>query len=495
MFKKILIANRGEIAVRIVRECRDMGIWTVALYDASDRDSLHVRLADECVELRSERGYMDGPQIIKIAQETSAEAIHPGYGFLAEQPEFAAACEEAGVAFVGPSSDVLRTIRMKIDLLDQVAAAGFAVTDHSSVSFKAHEQDLYRAEAEALGFPLVVKACSGGRGRATRLVRNPVALDKAVQQSAAEARTIFGDDSLFLERAILPANYIDVQVLADRHGNMVHLGEREGSIQRNNQKLLAEAPAPGLTQALRARLHDAALQIARLIDCNNVVTVEFLLDQDGNFFFTEIKGRITVEHPVTEMVTRRDLVRAQIEIAAGQRLPITQDDVRVRGAAIQCRINAEDPWNHYLPSPGRLHRFRLPGGPRVRVDTYGYSGCYVPVRYDPMLAKVIVWGEDRDAALQRTLRSLQDFVITGVRTNLPLFQRIMQEPDFVAGNYNTEFLRRPLLYSAPEAADDLLRDLAVAAAIAYALRTQGRQAVTPAPFQQGWYRASRQLPG
>ena len=495
MFKKILIANRGEIAVRIVRECRDMGIWTVVLYDASDRDSLHVRLADECVELRSERGYMDGPQIIKIAQEVGAEAIHPGYGFLAEQPTFVAACEQAGVVFIGPSSEVMRAVRMKIDLLERVKAAGFAVTQHSSVSFKAHEQDLYRAEADALGFPLVVKACSGGRGRATRLVREPAALNKAVQQSAAEARAIFDDDSLYMERAILPANYIDVQVLADRHGNLVHLGEREGSIQRNNQKLVAEAPAPGLTQALRARLHDTALQIARLINCDNAVTVEFLLDRDGSFYFTEIKGRITVEHPVTEMVTRRDLVRAQIEIAAGQRLPITQEDVRVRGAAIQCRINAEDPWNHYLPSPGRLIHFRLPGGPRVRVDTYGYSGCYVPVRYDPMLAKVIVWGEDREAALQRMLRSLQDFVITGVRTNLPLFQRIMQEPDFTAGSYDTEFLRRPMLYSTPDTPGEVLRDLAVAAAIAYALRIQGREAVTPAPFQQGWYRASRQLPG
>jgi acetyl/propionyl-CoA carboxylase alpha subunit len=495
MFKKILIANRGEIAVRIVRECRDMGIWTVVLYDASDRDSLHVRLADECVELRSNLGYMDGPQIIKIAQETRAEAIHPGYGFLSEHPEFVAACETAGIVFVGPSSDVMETVRMKIELLDRVQAAGFATTDHSSVSFRAHERELYHAEAVALGFPLVVKACSGGRGRATRLVRDPEMLDKAVQQSAGEARVIFGDDSLYLERAILPANYIDVQVLGDRHGNVIHLGERDGSIQRNNQKLVCESPAPGLTQALRARLLDTAVQIARLLNCNNAVTLEFLLDQDGNFYFTEIKGRITVEHPVTEMVTRRDLVREQIEIAAGKRLSLTQEDVRLRGAAIQCRINAEDPWNHYLPSPGVLQHFRLPGGPRVRVDTYGYSGCPVPVRYDPILAKVVVWGEDRPAAVQRMLRSLQDFVITGVRTNLPVFQRIMQDADFLAGVYDTQFLRRPMLSPASDAPDEVLRDLAVAAAVAYAMRSQGRQAVMPPQFLQGWHRASRQLPG
>ncbi len=364
MFKKILIANRGEIAVRIVRECRDMGIWTVALYDATDRESLHVRLADECVELRSDLGYLDGPRIIRIAQETGAEAIHPGYGFLSEQPDFVRACEEAGVVFIGPSSDVIAVVRQKIEMLDKAEAAGFATPKHSSVSFQPQEQELYQAEAEALGFPMLVKACSGGRGRATRMVRKPAALDTAVQQAGTEARMVYGSDSLYLERAILPASYIDVQVLADRHGNMVHLGERDGSIQRNNQKLLAESPAPGLTQALRAHLHDTALQIAHLFNCNNAVTIEFLLDQNGNFYFTEIKARITVEHPVTEMVTRRDLVRAQIEIAAGQRLSIAQEDVRLRGAAIQCRVNAEDPWNHYLPSPGRLQRFRLPGGPR-----------------------------------------------------------------------------------------------------------------------------------
>ncbi|MEI2690897.1 MAG: biotin carboxylase N-terminal domain-containing protein [Anaerolineae bacterium] len=495
MFKKILIANRGEIAVRIVRECRDMGIWTVALYEAPDSNSLHVRLADECVELRSSLGYMDGARIIEIAQEKGADAIHPGYGFLAERPEFVAACEAADIVFIGPSSDVMQGIRMKIDLLDRVRAAGFATTDHSSVSFQAHERELYQAEAASLGFPMVVKACRGGRGRASRLVREPEMLDKAVQQSANEARVIFGDDSLYLERAILPANYIDVQVLADRHGNVIHMGERDGSIQRNNQELVCESPAPGLTQALRARLHDTSVQIARLLRCNNAVTVEYLLDQSGHFYFTEIKGRITVEHPVTEMVTRRDLVREQIEIAAGKRLSLTQEDVRLRGAAIQCRINAEDPWNHYLPSPGVLHHFRLPGGPRVRVDTYGYGGCPVPVRYDPILAKVVVWGEDRPAAVQRMVRSLQDFVISGVQTNLPLFQRVMQDPDFLAGVYTTEFLRRPMLASGAELSDEQARDLAVAAAMVYAMRTKGRQPVTPPQFLGGWRRASRQLPG
>lgn len=495
MFKKILIANRGEIAVRVVRECRDMAIWTIALYDNSDRDSLHVRLADECVELQSELGYMDGEQIIKIAQRTGAEAIHPGYGFLSEDPGFMRACEEAGIVFIGPSSDVVTRTRQKIPMLEQVQEAGFATAHHSSSSFHPNETEIYRAEAESLGYPLIVKSCNGGRGRATHLVREPDHLEKAIQQAGAEARFMFGNDSLYLEQAILPANYIDVQILADRYGNMVHLGERDGSIQRNNQKLVVESPAPGLTQALRARLHDTALKIARLFNCNNAVTVEFLLDKDGNFYFTEIKARITVEHPVTEMVTRRDLVREQIEIAAGERLSITQEDVRLRGSSLQCRVNAEDPWNHYMPSPGRLQYFRLPGGPRVRVDTYGYSGCPVPVRYDPLLAKVIVWGEDRPAAVQRMTRSLEDFVITGVRTNLPLFLRIMQDPDFLAGTYNTEFLRRAILSRGSEIPDQLLRDLAIATAVAYSIRTQGHQPVTPPSFLQGWHRSSRQLPG
>ncbi len=495
MFKKILIANRGEIAVRVVRECRDMGIWTVALYDASDRDSLHVRLADQCIELNSPLGYMDRDLILRIAQETGVEAIHPGYGFLSEQADFALACEQAGIVFIGPSSSVIATVRRKLEALDTAQTAGFSTPQRSSVSFYPHEQEIYQAEAADLGFPLFVKACSGGRGRATRLVRDPKLLDQAVRQAANEARVVYGNDSLYLEHAILPVHYIDVQILADNYGNMVHLGERDGSIQRNNQKLLSESPSPAMSDAEREQLYTIALQLARLFRCNNAVTVEFLRDTDGKVYFTEIKARITVEHPVTEMVTRRDLVREQIEIAAGRTLGLTQDDIRLRGSAIQCRINAEDPWNHYLPSPGRLQHFRLPGGPRVRVDTYGYSGCPVPVRFDPMLAKVIVWGDSREAAIARLERSLQDFVISGVRTNLPLFQHIVQDPDFLAGTYTTEFTRRSLLSRPPLSGGDTLRDLAIAAAMAYTLRIQGRETVTPPAFLQGWHRASRQLPG
>lgn len=495
MFKKILIANRGEIAVRIVRACRDLNIWAVALYDASDRDSLHVHLADECVQITSPLGYLDVQQVIELALASGAEAIHPGYGFLAEREDFAAACEAAGLVFIGPPSQVMAAFSNKIDMLEAAAAAGFATPPHSSVSFEPHEEDIYLAEAAELEFPIVVKSCSGGRGRASRIVYRPEDLPRAVREAASEGHMVFGSDRLYLEQMIRPATYLDVQVLGDRYGNLIHLGERDGSIQRNNQKLLAEAPAPGLTAAQRSRLHEMALQIARLFGYVNAGTVEFLMDGAGQFYFTEVKCRIQVEHPVTEMAARRDLVREQIRIAAGERLGIAQEEVRIRGTAMSCRINAEDPWNKFLPSPGYLRRFRLPGGPYVRVDTYGYSGCNVSARYDPMLAKLIVWGETREDCMQRMRRALQDFAISGIQTNLPLFQRILDDPDFIAGRYNTGFLRRPLTEAGPQASDELLHDLAVIAAIAYQVRLQSQQPVTPDRLLQGWHRSGRQLPG
>lgn len=491
MFRKLLVANRGEIAVRVIRACRDLGIWTVALYDESDRGSLHVRLADEALNLESPAGYLDGGQIIDLARRAGAEAIHPGYGFLAEESQFARACEEAGVVFVGPPSEVVLAAREKIPAQERVRAAGFKTPLHSSVSFGLEDQELIELEAGELGFPLVIKSCSGGRGRATRLVRTPDALPAAVRQARTEAQIAFGDQRLFLEKAVLPGHYVEVQIIGDGPGNLIHLGEREGSIQRHNQKLVAESPSPSLTGEQRARLHQAALDIARLFQYRNVGTVEFLMDDQGEFYFTEIKARVQVEHPVTEMVSRVDLVKEQVRIAAGLPLALRQEDVRLEGWAMQCRINAEDPWNNFLPSPGKLRRFRLPGGPGVRVDTYGYSGCEVPVRYDPILAKVVVWGEDRAECVRRMRRALQDFAITGLNTNLPYYQAILEDPDFIAGDYTTEFLRRPLLGRATPQAD--LRDLAVAAAIAYLTRHSAGQPIMPERLQQGWHRGNRRL--
>ena len=495
MFKKILVANRGEIAVRIVRACRDMGIWSVALYEAPDSGSLHVRLADECVELTSELGYMDVQSILKIAKETGAEAIHPGYGFLAEDPEFIRACQEAGVVFIGPPAEVVEILRNKIAMLGQAEAAGFAVPVHSTVSFSAGDRDVALAEAQKLGYPLIIKPCSGGRGRATRVVRGPEMLEKELRIATVEAQLVFGNDSLFLERLILPANFVDVQVVADHFGNAIHFGEREGSIQRNSQKLISESPAPCLTPEQRTELHKVAVEIARLFDYRNVGTVEFLVDKKGKFYFTEIKARIQVEHPLNEMRSHVDLVRQQIEIAAGQHLELKQEDVHLHGWAIQCRINAEDPWNHYLPSPGLIRRFRMPGGPYVRVDTYGYGGVQVPVRYDPILAKLAVWGETREECVRRMRRTLEDFAIAGVRTNLPLFQRILEDPDFIAGTYNTDFMRRTLLKPSANVSDELLHTLAAAAAIAYLAHYQGSQPVLPKRLLEGWRQAGRQLPG
>jgi acetyl/propionyl-CoA carboxylase alpha subunit len=453
-----------------------------------------VRLADECVELTSKGGYLDGAEIIQIAQRVGVDAIHPGYGFLAERADFIRSCEQAGITFIGPPSDVVAALGSKIGALERAERAGFATPAHSSTSFSAQDFDLLEAEAEELGYPLIIKACAGGRGRAARVVRSRKGLERAARQSHAEAQIVYGSDSVFLERAILPCHFIDVQLVGDSYGTLLHLGDRDGSVQRYNQKLFAEAPAPCLSPAQRLEVQQMALDIARLFNFRGVGTVEFLMDGEGKLYFSEIKPRIQVEHPVTEMVTRIDLVREQLELAAGKRIHLRQEDIRVEGWAMQCRINAEDPWNNFLPSPGTLRRFRLPGGPNVRVDTYGYSGCEVPVRYDPMLAVVAVWGEDRRECLNRMRRALQDFAITGVQTNLPFFQRVMEDPDFIRGEYTTQYIWRPWLSRASEPAPELLRDLAVAAAIAYVMRYQSSKPILPERMRTGWHRSSRELP-
>lgn len=491
MFKKILIANRGEIAVRIIRACRDLGIATVALFEPSDQGSLHVRFADEVIRLDSSLGYMDHQVVLQAAQGVGADAIHPGYGFLAEDPNFVQACEAAGIAFIGPTSAVVRALRDNLGARARVAAAGFPVPFYLPEAFCQDEMEGVQALAEDVGFPLVVKACRGGRGRGTRLVSDPSKLERAVRQAQAEAKAVFGDDHVYLERAIIPARHVEVQVMGDQFGRLIHLGERDGSIMRHSQKIVAEAPSPNLTPAQRSRLCEMGLEIARLFDYRNVGTVEFIMDLEGNFYFSEIKARIQVEHPVTEKVTQVDLVREQIRIAAGEPLAFTQEDIRFRGWAMGCRINAEDPWNNFMPSPGRLERFRLPGGPNVRVDTYAYSGCDVPVRYDPILAKLTVWGETRPECINRMRRALEEFAIRGVHTTLPFHQRILSDPDFLAGSYTVDFLDRSLL----EGTSDIeLRDMAVAAAVAFVSRNQAARSVTPERFQSGWHRSSRRLP-
>ncbi|NWG21707.1 MAG: ATP-grasp domain-containing protein [Chloroflexi bacterium] len=492
MFQKILIANRGEIAVRVIRTCRDMGIRTVALYDDSDLGSLHVRLADECVRLASGALYRDVATIVQIARDCGADAVHPGYGFLSEHAEFAHACEDAGITFIGPDSATLAAVRNKIGTLENVSAAGFAVPRHSARPYGESETAALMDAAETLGYPLVIKSYSGGRSHGTRLVREPEHLAPLAQHAHSAALTAFGDDRLYIEEAFLPGRYVEVQVLGDRHGALVHLGERDGSIQHNHRKIIEESPAPGLSDAQRDELCGQAVAIARLLGCHSVCTVEFVLDDQGRFVFTEVKARIQVEHPVTEMRTGIDLVREQIRLAAGEPLGRTQDDIILKGCAIQARINAEDPWNHYLPSPGRLRRFRFPGGPNVRVDTYAYGGCDIPVRYDPLLAKIVAWDVDRVACLGRLRRAIADFAISGVQTNLPLIQRILDDPDFAAGTYDSEFTRRQLLNTLASSGN--LRDLAVAAALAYARRSADGNGALPERASSGWHRESRRLP-
>jgi acetyl-CoA carboxylase, biotin carboxylase subunit len=492
MFKKVLIANRGEIATRIVRTCRDMGISTVALYEKADRSSLHVRLADECVELKSERGYMDRQAIIEIAQRMGAEAIHPGYGFLAERPDFIDACGEAGLVFVGPPSGVVARLQCKIDALAEARRAGYPTTDFSERSYGPDELPEIRAAAASLGFPLIIKSCVGGRGRGARLVSTPESLDEAVRWAQTEAQAVYSDRLIYLELVIPAAHTLSVQVLRDNDGATVHLGEREGSLQLGNQKLIEESPAPCLNDEQRARVYATALDLACFFDCRSAVSVEFLADDAGNFHFTEIKPRIQIDHPVTEFVSGVDIVREQLRIAAGEPLGYDQDGVQLRGWSIECKITAEDPWHDFLPSPGYLRRVRLPGGPYTRVDTYVYSRCVVPARYDPILGKLAVWGTTRDECVSRLRRALQDFTIIGVPTNLPFQQRIVNHPDFIAGRYTADFLNQTL----PDVCGDetYLRDLAVAAALGFARRNLTFQPTAPEYTRPGWHRSSRQLP-
>lgn len=499
MFKKILIANRGEIAVRIIRTCRDLGISTVALYSETDRDSLHVRLADECYPLTSELRYGDKHEVLERAQLCGADAIHPGYGFLAEEADFAQACEDAGIVFIGPPPEVIARVRNKIDALHAAASAGIRTPQISEQSFHADETEALEAAANDLGFPLVVKSCKGGRGRGERVVMNAEALQQLLGESRREAQMIYGSDIVYLERVIAPSHHISVPVIGDNAGTLLHLGEVEGSLTRHNQKLLEESPAPCLTDETRAALHAAAIEVAALFGYRNVGSVEFLVDENGGYYFTEVKARILIGHPIAEMLSGLDLVAEQIRCAAGLPLQITQEhvDAHLGGAggwALQVRINAEDPWRNFLPSPGTLERFRMPGGVHVRVDTYGYVGGSVPVRYDSLLAKLVVKGRSREQALLRLRRALEDFKIVGVRTNLPLHLHILNDPEFAAGKYDTGFLWRHR--GGKSAADaDTLRDLAAAAAVAFALRNEMARPVQSEQQQSGWHRSSRVIPG
>ena len=444
MFRKILIANRGEIALRVIRACRDLGIRTVAVYSEADRESLHVRFADEdvCIGPPPARdSYLNIPRIIAAAEVTGAEAIHPGYGFLAENAEFAEICERSDIAFIGPGADQIRQMGDKAVARRTMASVGVPTVPGSEGAIA--DADAAMDIARSIGFPVIIKAAAGGGGKGMRVANDEEVFSAQFQMAQNEARAAFGDPTVYLEKYLVRPRHIEVQVIGDKQGRIMHLGERECSLQRRHQKLIEEAPSPALTPELRARMGEAAVRGCEAIGYFSAGTIEFLLDQDGSFYFMEMNTRIQVEHPVTEMVTGVDLVQEQIRIAAGEPLSVPAEGFgKFRGHAIECRVNAEDPARNFAPSPGTVTTFHQPGGPGVRVDTHAYAGYRVPPNYDSLLAKLIVHGATRDEAIQRTLFALECFVIEGVQTTIPFLVELLQTPEFLAGDIDTKFVER-----------------------------------------------------
>jgi acetyl-CoA carboxylase biotin carboxylase subunit len=445
MFKKILIANRGEIAVRVIRTCRAMGIRTVAVYSDPDRASRHVRLADESVWIGpapAAESYLDIERILDAARAAGADAIHPGYGFLSENPAFVDACDQAGIKFIGPSAAAMRLMGSKTRSRRAMIEAGVPVVPGTTEPLANGAEAL--ATAQEIGYPVMLKAAGGGGGKGMRLVGSPDELPSAFEQAQGEARQAFGDPDLYIEKAITKPRHIEVQVMADEHGNVIHLGERECSLQRRHQKVLEEAPSPFVAEhpQLRTEITQAGVAAAKAAEYTNAGTVEFLADADGRFYFLEMNTRLQVEHPVTEMITGLDLVREQIQVAAGETLSLAQDDVRVRGHAIECRVYAEDPENQFFPSPGRITSLSEPAGPGVRIDSGADEGWTVPIEYDALIAKLVVWDETRAGAIGRLQAALREYTVGGIQTTLGFFREVIDDADFCAGRIDTSFISR-----------------------------------------------------
>jgi acetyl-CoA carboxylase, biotin carboxylase subunit len=471
MFRKVLIANRGEIAVRVMRTAREMGMATVAVYSDADRTSLHVRMADEAEYLGpspSAESYLRIDRILEAARKHGAEAIHPGYGFLSENADFAAACDDAGIVFIGPSAESIRMMGSKTAARQTAMAAGAPVvpgTDHGVTAEEAHEF------ARVHGYPILLKAVAGGGGKGMRRVDRGADLEAALRNAASEAERAFNNSEVYVEKLIERPRHIEIQLMGDRHGNMVHLGERECSIQRRHQKVMEECPSPLVAQhpEMRSAMGEAAVRAARAAGYYNAGTVEFLVDQDRRFYFLEMNTRLQVEHPVTELVTGLDLVRLQIEIAAGERLPFGQEDVSWRGAAIECRIYAEDPYQDFLPFPGKITRLTRPLGPGIRLDGCVYDGWTVPMEYDPLLAKLAVWAATREQATARMIRSLREYDVAGIRTNIGFFRQILEDAAFREGALHTAFIEE---FFARQKRAPATADAVAVAALAAALHSR-----------------------
>ncbi|HEV2688178.1 MAG TPA: acetyl-CoA carboxylase biotin carboxylase subunit [Bryobacteraceae bacterium] len=495
MFTKVLVANRGEIAVRVMRACREMGIRTVGVYSDVDRKAPHVLFADEAYHVGpapSVDSYLSVERILEVARRTRADAIHPGYGFLAENPEFARACAAAHIVFIGPPVAAMELMGSKTASRRALMEAGLPVvpgTDHNLESL----EEVRRIAGE-IGFPVMLKASAGGGGKGLRRVASPVDLESAYRNARSEAQNAFNDPSIYLEKYIERPRHIEIQILGDQHGNLIHLGERECSLQRRHQKVMEESPSPLLDETARQRMGATAVRVGWLAGYTNAGTVEFIVDQNRNFYFLEMNTRLQVEHPVTEMVTGIDLVKEQLRIAAGERLRWQQEDVRQRGWAIECRICAEDPARDFFPCPGLITRLRVPAGPGVRDDGGVSEGFSVPLEYDPLLSKLIVWGGSRAEAIERLRRALDEYEVGGIQTNIPFFRRLLHHPEFIAGQVDTGFIDRFLASGMGSDVEGRDEGAELAAMLAAALETlsQGSKQPAPSPRASAWKIAGRE---
>jgi acetyl-CoA carboxylase biotin carboxylase subunit len=493
MFKKILIANRGEIAVRIARACREMGISPVAVYSDADRASLHVRVCDEAIHIGpspSTESYLVIDKIIGAAKRSGVEAIHPGYGFLSENAEFAEAVGQSGLTLIGPPASAMKLMGSKTSARQIAQAAGAPVVPGTTSPLESIEHAA--SVASEVGYPVMLKAASGGGGKGMRLVRNSEEIASAFSLASSEAASSFNDPSVYIEKYIESPRHIEIQLIGDRFGNIVYLGERECSLQRRHQKVLEECPSPIMDQDLRRRMGESAVSIARAAGYQNAGTIEFLVDRERNFFFLEMNTRLQVEHPVTELVTGRDLVHEQILVAAGRELSFKQDEIVMRGAAIECRIYAEDWENDFLPSPGRITRLVSPEGPGVRYDSGSYQGWEVPIFYDPLLAKLCVWAETREGAINRLTRVLNEYAVEGIRTTVPFFRAVVRSEEFRRGEFDTSFIDR--FWNSGEAQqpapEGTLADIAAIAAIMHTRASASQKEAAPA-MESRWKQFGR----
>lgn len=499
-FRKVLVANRGEIAVRVLRACAELGLRTVAVYSEADRHALHVRYADEayCIGPPPAReSYLSIDKIIQAARASHAEAIHPGYGFLSENEHFAQACLDNDIVFIGPRPESIAAMGDKIAARRTVQAAGVPVSPGSDGPVPTVDEA--RALADRIGYPVLLKAAAGGGGKGMRTVREADELPSAFRLAASEAKSAFGDGTLYLEKLLEGVRHVEVQVLADRRGNIIHLGERECSIQRRRQKLIEEAPSTAVDPDLRQRMGEVAVRAAQAVNYENAGTVEFLLDRDKNFYFLEMNTRLQVEHPITEAVTGVDLVVEQMRVASGRRLRLRQRDITLKGSAIECRISAEDPYNEFLPSIGRISTVYEPSGPGVRVDSGVYDGFEVSLYYDPMVAKLIVSGENRAQTILRMRRALSEFKLLGIRTNIPFHLRMMDSPSFIAGRFDNAFLDTFSMGASDEPSERAELAAIAAAAVAYQLKsvesrgTAAEQRAVESPWKLAARRAAMRL--